>query len=1018
LSTYRRAGFLCKKNRLPSRIILGTLLSMSAHTNLLEGLNDAQLQAVTHGTGPLLIVAGAGTGKTTVLTRRYQYLLQEEGTTTESILALTFTDKAAGEMEDRVLKLMPVGAYDFWISTFHGFCQRILQDHALEIGLSTPFRLLTPTDCWLLLRRHLADLPLKAYKPLGNPTKFLRALVQHISRAKDEGVTPERYAEFAKTAAFPDLAEGEGDEKARLEELAALYAVYAKIMQEAGCLDFGDLILETLRLFRERPRLLEIYRAKFKYILVDEFQDTNWAQYELVKLLAGKQKNLTVVGDDDQAIYKFRGASLANILQFRDDFPEAKTVALTKNYRSKKEILDVAYSSITKNNPNRLEVKLADTGLSKRLEAELGEGGSATVELLWARTVEQEADKVVEQIERIKRTDPSATWNDMAVLVRSNDGAEAFVRAMERARIPFQFMALRGLYAKPVVIDLVALLTLLDTHADSATVWRVLTMDCYGIPALDVSELLAYANRKGYPLWSVLREVVSSEAALFLSSEGRRGLRQMFENVEGLAEAARRSQPFQVFQLMLEKTGYLAGVLALPEGDRAETLRHVSGFADRLRRYEQVTHGPTLHGFLEEYKMEIESGEEGALDSDPEAEGPDMIKILTVHAAKGLEFRFVFVASMVDQRFPTRARTEAIPLPDGLVQERLPEGNAHLEEERRLFYVALTRSKERLFLTGSYEYGGARDKKPSSFLAEIDLVPPPKEALVQREVVELLSSSSGEHEEIAADLALYPLKRRFSFTQLAAYRKCPLQYKYSHIYRIPTLGSYQRSFGQSIHLTFQKVFQLHLARTAASQASLFDLVPEDMVAGGWAVTLDEALEIHQDTWIDEWYPDRTMHDDYWAKGKVAVERCMEVWAAHPPEPLELEKEFILQIGGHSIKGKIDRVDKNADGTVTIVDYKTGEAKDKLEAEDKEQLYLYQLALEGRGFRVASLRYTYVLDRKEIEVDLLEEDKKEQFLAKMAERMDAILTSKFEATPEPFVCKYCDFRQVCPFRKLS
>ena len=991
---------------------------MSDKTNLLEGLNDAQLQAVTHGDGPLLIVAGAGTGKTTVLTRRYQHLLQQPGVTTESILALTFTDKAAGEMEDRVLKLLSVGAYDFWISTFHGFCQRVLQDHALEIGLATPFRLLTPTDCWLLLRRHLADLPLKAYKPLGNPTKFLRALVQHISRAKDEGVTPERYAEFAKTVKFPELAEGEGDEQARLEELASLYAVYSQIMRAEGCLDFGDLILEALRLLRERPRLLEAYRTQFKYIMVDEFQDTNWAQYELVKLLAGKQRSLTVVGDDDQAIYKFRGASLANILQFRDDFPEAKTVALTKNYRSKKEILELAYASITKNNPNRLEVKLADTGLTKKLEAEMGDGGTATVELLWARTVEQEADKVVEQIERIKRTDPSATWNDMAVLVRSNDGAEAFVRAMERARVPFQFMALRGLYAKPVVIDMVALLTLLDLRSDSAIVWRVLTLDCYGIAAADVAELLGYANRKGYPLWSVVREAVSSEAGIFLSSEARRALRRIYDDIEGLAELARRAPPFQVFQMMLDKTGYLACVLKLQERDRAESLRHVSGFADRIRRYEQVTHGPTLHGFLEEYKMEIESGEEGALESDPEAEGPDMVKILTVHAAKGLEWRFVFVASMVDQRFPTRARSEAIPLPDGLVQERLPEGNAHLEEERRLFYVALTRAKERLFLTGSYEYGGARDKKPSSFLAEIELVPPPKEALIQREVVELLSSSSDTHEEVAKDLALYPLKRRFSFTQLAAFRKCPLQYKYSHIYRIPTLGSYQRSFGQSIHLTFQKIFQLHQARTAAQQGSLFEALPADIAPGGWAVTLEEAQAIYEDTWIDEWYPDRVMHDDYRAKGKVAVDQCMAVWMAHPPKPLELEKEFILQIGGHSIKGKIDRVDQNADGTVTVFDYKTGEAKDKLEAEDKEQLYLYQLALEGRGFTISSLRYVYVLDRQEREVELLEDEKKDTFLTKMAERMDAILTSNFEATPEPFVCKYCDFRQVCPFRKLS
>lgn len=986
---------------------------MSDPTNLLDELNEAQRQAVTHEGGPLLIVAGAGTGKTTVLTRRYQNLLAKPGLTTQSILALTFTEKAAGEMEDRVLALLPVGAYDFWISTFHGFCQRVLQDHALEIGLSTPFRLLTPTDAWLMLRRRLAELPLEAYKPLGNPTKFLRAMVQHISRAKDEGVTPEDYQAFAKKA------EEKGEEpaeQARLKELAEVYFVYRSMLREEGALDFGDLILETLRLFRERPKILEAYRTQFQYVLVDEFQDTNWAQYELVKLLAGEKKNLTVVGDDDQAIYKFRGASLANILQFRDDFPEAVTVALTKNYRSKKEILDVAYASIKKNDPNRLEVKLASTGLTKKLEAERGEGGAT--ELIWARTVEQEADRVVEQIERLKRIDPEATWNDFAILVRSNDGAEPFVRALEHARIPFQFMALRGLYAKPVIIDIVCLLTMLDTRHESPILWRALTLDCYRLPVADMAELLADAHKKGRTLWHTVCEAASKNE-LPITERGRKMLQGFIEDIEGLAELAHRAPPFQAFQMTLEKTGFLSQILSLNERDRQETLRHIASFADRIRRYEQVSHGATLHGFLEEYRLEIESGEEGALEMDPEAEGPDMVKILTVHAAKGLEYRFVFVVSLVDQRFPTRARSESVPLPDGLIQERLPEGNPHLEEERRLFYVALTRAKERLFLTGSYEYGGARDKKPSAFLTELEMTPSPKEALQKRELVELIGKTPAiEGVTGETDLVLYPLKRRFSFTQLAAFKKCPLQYKYAHIYRIPTTGSHQRSFGQSIHLTFQKMFQLHQARLVAEQGSLFEALPLGLTSGGWMVTEEEALALYEETWIDEWYPDRTAHDTYWAEGKLAVKRFQAHWSAQVPNPIELEKEFVLQIGGHSIKGKIDRVDQNGDGTVTIVDYKTGQAKEKLEAEDKEQLYLYQLALEGRGFKISRMCYVYVLDGTELDVELLEDGAKDQFLLKMEERMDAILHSKFEATPEPFVCKHCDFRQVCPFRKLS
>ncbi|MEK7115876.1 MAG: UvrD-helicase domain-containing protein, partial [Patescibacteria group bacterium] len=405
-------------------------------TGLLDNLNDAQRIAVTHTDGPLLIVAGAGTGKTTVLTRRYAYLLESQGLTTDNLLALTFTDKASGEMEDRVLQLLPNGAYDFWISTFHGFCQRVLERYAFEIGLPNRFRLLNDTDAWLLLARRLNELPLDRYRPLGNPTKFLAGLLTHFSRAKDEGITPERYLEFTENLVLDGDQEFVTGERARLKEIADCYFAYRRILREEGALDFGDLIVETLRVFREVPRARKELHAQFADVLVDEFQDTNWAQYELMKLIAGDRKNLTVVGDDDQAIYKFRGASLANILQFREDFPEAKTVALTENYRSHQEILDAAYLCIQKNDPNRLEIRLATTGLSKRLTSQSGTGGVVTA--LWSTTLEEEAEHVAARIREMKEADATLAWNEWAILSRSNDGCEPFLRALERHGIPFR----------------------------------------------------------------------------------------------------------------------------------------------------------------------------------------------------------------------------------------------------------------------------------------------------------------------------------------------------------------------------------------------------------------------------------------------------------------------------------------------------------------------------------------------------------------------------------------------------
>ena len=974
---------------------------------LLEGLNAAQSDAVSHGAGPLLIVAGAGTGKTTVLTQRYVRLLNEPGMSTENVLALTFTEKAAGEMEDRVLKLLPSGGYDFWISTFHGFCQRILEAHGLDIGLVNQGRLLTTTESWLLLRRNLSKLPLTYYRPLGNPTKFLRAIMSHISRAKDEGMTAADYARFVDSV---ELGEGEEaeSERTRLKELSNVYTIYQQIMRDEGYLDFGDLILETLRLFRERPAVLKEYQDQFRYLLVDEFQDTNWAQYELVKLLVKSSRNLTVVGDDDQAIYKFRGASLANILQFRDDFPESKTVALVENYRSKKEILDVAYNFIRKNDPNRLEVRL---NISKELKAMMGEGGSVTA--LWTATEHAEADAIVRDIQKKKASDVTLTWNDFAILVRSNDGADPFVRACDRANIPFQFLALRGLYTKPTVLDVHAILSLVDGYHESSTVWRVLSLTCYGWSQKDGAECLHEANRLGKPLWNVIQDVANGATFGELSERCRSIAQKLIKDMSAIAEHARRQVPMEVLQSCLEQTGYLSDLMKKPEREKQEGIQHLNGFAERIRRYETSVHGPSLRGFLEEFHLELDSGEEGSLSFDPDA-GPEFVRILTVHAAKGLEFRHVYVVSLVDQRFPSRARPEAIPLPDGLVQERVTEGNEHIEEERRLFYVALTRAKETLTLSGARDYGGSREKKPSIFFAEAGVEIPAEKS--SHGLIDTLIATDRVEDQLS-DVVHYTLKRRFSFTQLAAFRKCPLQYKYEHIYRIPKLGKFQKSFGQSVHRAFQNILALHHQRISTVQPTLFEQAPASAL-NGFSVTDEEAHELFRESWDDQWYPDRETHDTYYAHGEKAVRRFLIECRTKLLNVLGVEKPFTLVISERSLKGQIDRIDRLPDGSVRVLDYKTGQAKETLETEEKEQLHLYQLALEGQGYVVSSLAYVYVLDWVITEVEPLKGEKRQAFLEKLEKRMDAILTSDFAPTPDRFVCNYCDFKNICEFRKLS
>ena len=351
--------------------------------NLLENLNKEQLEAVQHQDGPLLIVAGAGTGKTTVITQRIAYLIEQGRAKSDEILALTFTEKAAGEMEERVDRLLPMGYLDLWISTFHSFGERVIQAHGLDIGLSTKPRLLNEFEQWALIKNNFDNFDLDYYRPLGNPSKFINALLKHFSRLKDEDISPAQYLEYseelqqnldsklsgAKSKGGRNfefrISNFETDDKeiatqeiSRINEVANAYHVYHQLLLDNEAMDFGDLINYTLKIFRERPAILDKYRKQFKYILLDEFQDTNWAQYELIKLLAAPGNNLVVVGDDDQSVYKFRGASVSNILQFKKDFSKAKEIILVNNYRNKQNILDLAYDFIQLNNPNRLEYQL------------------------------------------------------------------------------------------------------------------------------------------------------------------------------------------------------------------------------------------------------------------------------------------------------------------------------------------------------------------------------------------------------------------------------------------------------------------------------------------------------------------------------------------------------------------------------------------------------------------------------------------------------------------------------------
>ncbi len=961
---------------------------------LLADLNAAQRRAVTHGPGPLLIVAGAGTGKTTVITRRLAWLIDQQKVAADQVLVLTFTDKAAQELEERVDRLLPYGYVDLWVSTFHSFGERILSQHGLEVGLDSGFKVVTPAQAWFLVRGHLDEFQLKYYKPLGSPTRFIRALLQHFSRVKDENVTPENYLAFATTNAATvrkkkDPAAREAAEK--IVEVARAFMVYERLLRDRGFLDFGDLITWTWRLFKTRPSLLGQYRQQFKYILVDEFQDTNIAQYQLVKLLAAPGDNLAVCGDDDQSVYKFRGAALSNILEFKADYPKAAEVVLVENYRSHQNILDLAYHFIQHNNPYRLEASLKQetgtalaTPISKQLTATRAEPGF--IEHLHAPTVQAEAAGVVAKI--VVLQEKGSAWSDCAILVRANHQAEAFTAALAAAGVPFQFVASRGLFTRPEIIDLISYLKLLDNYHESAALARVLISQ-FRIGSFDLARLGQRASRHTTSLFESMQSASTADG---FAAKTIDRFRQVERQVRAHTEFAARKPVSQVVYRAVQDLGVLKRLAAEPEALAADKVLNLNKFLQHALEFERTAEEKSLGSFMASLKLSLEVGEDPAPASA--IEGPDAVRVMTVHAAKGLEFGHVFIVSLVDKQFPSVGRREEIELHPSLVKEILPPGDIHLQEERRLFYVAMTRARDGLYLTSADDYGGIRAKKPSRFFGELNLeqylTSPRQPVQLTLETTPPAAKTAPSGETIAA---LIP--DTLSFTQLKAFWTCPYQYRFAHLLNVPGRPKPTFSYGKSIHW------------------ALFDLFSR--LKQGERLTLDTFKRLFEAAWIGEWYETKTDEQERKRLGWGALERFYRSFGTTFPKTVALEWPFVAKIGEFKIRGVIDRIDELPDGTVEIVDYKTGQPPKKGKVEEPEQLLLYALAVSQVLKRQPSkLTYHFIDAGQPISVSFTQDDLVE--VEKLIQETGQdIHTSDFRATPEEWKCKHCDFRDICEFR---
>lgn len=1331
-------------------------------------LNKEQVEAVRYKKGPLLIIAGAGTGKTTVITERIKYLIQKDLAKPSEILALTFTEKASREMEERVDVAMPYGYAQMWISTFHSFCDRVLRAEALHIGLDPRYKLMTEAETVQFIRRYLFEFDLNYFRPLGNPTKFISGMMQHFSRLQDEDIVPNEYlgwTEKQKNKKTKKLSEEEKVEIEKWEELAKAYKKYEELKVKEGVMDYGDLIVKTLKLFRDRPNVVQEYKRKFRHILVDEFQDTNVAQYELLKLLTPPKNNgnLTVVGDDSQclppntkistlkgvkriqdirvgdevltavgkghtsiskvtrvfkrkrtvrmltfktedgktlrvtdnhklfcflpafysskgwhfvylmhheklgwrigvtnnlssrlrlehhadrifalgsyktvqesrffesylsakyglptvpfsprphqaisgkwltrlfkdidtnnnaqilandfslelgspvfaidgvtrgvtkrvkvnlmmcqrnyrskthkngfvgnpgvlhsvyletsnskvinnleksrfilqkakkgkrfrmatvdlseawevaerlseitggiidkkftvgrfnyqhlparivpashifpgmyvpalvdrhieykmvisrseeletietydleiekthnfiadgivvhnSIYKFRGAAVSNILYFKKDYKKAKTIVLTKNYRSTQTILDSAYKLIQHNNPDTLEAKL---GIDKNLVSVRNPKGGEEVKFTHKDRVENEAEAVAKEIKNLISSKESGidNYGDISVLVRANNHSEPFIRAFQRYTIPYQFLGPGRLFRQPEIVDLISYLKVLYDFEDSVSFYRVLAIDYFGIEARDLIRIGNYARRFNLSLYEASEKVQE----VFVSEETKEKVKKIIDIINKHLKLIKKETAGQLLYYFLQDTELIQKLLNPDTAEAEKRAANISKFFDKLKTYEVEHEDATVPAVVDWLELSSELGE-SPLAADTDWTKINAVNILTTHSAKGLEFPVVFLVNLVSQRFPTIERREQIPIPEGLIKEVLPQGDYHLQEERRLFYVGMTRAKDRLYFTAADYYGeGKREKKLSPFIFEalgdgVVAAEQPKEEGQQLSFLDY-------QPKVAIRDAQYESPRihvdYLSYSQIETFRTCPLHYKLRYIYKLPTPPSASQSFGTSIHESIKNFYERVKLREKPTEKLMFKILDE--------------------SWVKEGFTSKNHERKFFEKGKFYLAGFLK--EGYDPEirPELMEQRFTLPLpfkqGEKPLKigGVMDRVDVAPDGSLEIIDYKTGATIPAQNEVDKNlQLTFYALASasireEPFNKQPSDIDLSlYFLDTQEKLTTKRDKEQLERAIEEIYKVRREIEESDFKCSGS-ILCENCEYKLFC------
>ncbi len=979
-------------------------------------LNPKQKQAANHVQGPMLVLAGAGTGKTSVLVHRIARLVQQGNAQPSEIRAFTFTHKAAREIRERVSVAVPhASPATLQASTFHGYCYHLLREAGED------FQLLDQFELWTFLRQRVSDLPLNRFLRAANPGRFLSDLLKFFDRCSDELVTAPRYADYVRQTCAGELPaprvakkkqaeEMSADEVLeRCREISAIFNVVERLLEENRLLTFGALVSRAAALLQREPETLARERAHARFLLIDEFQDSNHAQIELTRLLAGHAQNVFAVGDPDQAIYHFRGASSAAFNEFSTVFnrlEQKNIVNLAENQRSTQNILDCAFVAINSN------PRLTQEGSRLRFDRErlvsardLRRKNESTgflfpqepVEAVPYRDYSNECTDIAERILELRAD--GARWSDFAVLFRTHANANDLVEAFGARDIPFEVQD-TDLFDTDALRDLMAWLHCTTSLNQDVALFRLALSADSGIDLTALHDKMASAAR-GTKLFTLLETGPGGP--------------------ELLARVRRFAQELPPADADLLRTIREAAAEVGLSPERLEFQRF-RDFATgwREKSISRTKHLPEFLEFLELYReaggsLAIAAPERPETESEPPAAGVpdrkqlavgvglagdafprDAVKLLTVHAAKGLEFKHVFVLRVTSNSFPTSYRETLVEFPRELrflnTPSDKPDDELHREEERRLFYVALTRAKDTLTLYGKLKPGKNKQQTPPGFMRDLA-----EDTTLQHQFrlrdphcsdLEVRAPEAPGWAEIASRKPIARLE--LSASAIDAYARCPLKYSLQKIWRLPEEPSAALQYGAAMHSALRDFY--------------------DAAMRGVHRTADETVEIFKREFEAAKIEEELQRALYERQGAEQLREFIAARAAEPPiQVLNTEKPFRFMIEDVSIVGRIDRIDREPDGSVVVLDYKTGNPRSSMDARMSVQLGLYGLAATLEGLAVAKMVFYNLEDNSTAETDVINESHLRETVLAAAE---GIRAGRFDPLPA-FHCKMCGYRSLCP-----